>query len=784
MNDPDFQNFVQDYDFLLLTETWHSNVTNLSIDGYESFSCIRPKANKRAKRDSGGVIVYYRERYRKHLDLLSVNNNGILWFKLQKDFGDFENDIYLCVCYIPPEGSAVYRNQNSNLFEFDFFNALNDDIRKYNDLGTVYITGDLNSRTGTESDFVPDINLDRFVEVPENTDICSLPSRKNNDSYVNSFGLKLLNLCKESSISIVNGRLEEGKCKFHGFYRNRPVASTVDYIITSDAFKNISDCCVLDLTEHSDHCPVTFALKGANRTSSGKKDGNRSYEKISWDSSKRDSVIQTLTNKQGVLDELTNNLLSGNIDVNECVESFSKFVYDNSFEHCGKKYFSKKTRKVYKAEWFDENCRKAKCEFLNAKRMLLANNSSENKTAFLNCRSHFANTKRLAKSKFYNKEKTKSSNVSKNSPRKFWKYIKKFRKCNKTEIDADLNDFVGYFSDLSNTPHEQERTGNDQNLDSDSTENIEMLDQPFSIDEIKKTISTLKRNKSCDLDNNVADFFIDTKDFIYHFLCLIFDKIYDTGIYPDSWTKGIIVPIFKKGDPSEPSNYRGITLINIMGKIFSLTLRNRLNAWCEQENIFHDTQFGFRDNCATVDAVFLLHTVIQKVLSNNSKLWCAFIDYQRAFDTVIRESLWIRLVQSGISCKMLRMIRSLYETVKSCVRISSDMDFSSFFDVTLGLKQGEPLSPILFILCINDIVNHVYLDDMTDRDLELLSRYLIAFADDIVLFTTSPNSLQLQMDKIYRYSLKWDLKINVSKTKIFVFEKKKTGTHRRGFDRR
>ena len=85
---------------------------------------------------------------------------------------------------------------------------------------------------------------------------------------------------------------------------------------------------------------------------------------------------------------------------------------------------------------------------------------------------------------------------------------------------------------------------------------------------------------------------------------------------------GAIVPIFKKGDKSDPSNYRGITLVNVTSKIFSLLLRNRLNNWSETNNVFTDCQFGFRDGRSTTDAIFLLHSVIQKVLAKQSKLWC------------------------------------------------------------------------------------------------------------------------------------------------------------------
>jgi hypothetical protein len=148
----------------------------------------------------------------------------------------------------------------------------------------------------------------------------------------------------------------------------------------------------------------------------------------------------------------------------------------------------------------------------------------------------------------------------------------------------------------------------------------------------------MSRNKSADLDGNVADFFIDCKEFIAPFLAKIFNYLFDNCVYPESWTKGSIVPLFKKGDKSNPANYRGITLVNILAKIFSLTLRNRLNNWCENESILNECQFGFRNNRSTSDCIFILHSIIQKVLANNLKLYCAFVDYEKAFDTVIHDA--------------------------------------------------------------------------------------------------------------------------------------------------
>jgi len=233
-----------------------------------------------------------------------------------------------------------------------------------------------------------------------------------------------------------------------------------------------------------------------------------------------------------------------------------------------------------------------------------------------------------------------------------------------------------HFANISNVKEGQFNPSDNTDINNDHV-SVEELDCDITVDEVKKTIRSLSRYKACDYEKNVADFFIDACDFISPLLCSMFNNMFTNCVYPTSWSKGVKVPIYKKGDKSDPANYRGITLVNVTAKVFSLILRNRINKWCESNSVFYDGQFGFRDSHSTDDAVFLLHAIIQKVLDKKSKLWCVFVDYQRAFDSVNRDALWIKLVKSGISCMMTNMIKLNYNDVQSCVRLlsSSGIDY-------------------------------------------------------------------------------------------------------------
>ena len=89
----------------------------------------------------------------------------------------------------------------------------------------------------------------------------------------------------------------------------------------------------------------------------------------------------------------------------------------------------------------------------------------------------------------------------------------------------------------------------------------------------------LKLNKACGTDGVISEVFINCFDLVYPFLLELFNALYKSGVYPDQWSTGIIAPIFKKGNPEDTNNYRGITLTNIIAKIYSQVLNNRLIKW-------------------------------------------------------------------------------------------------------------------------------------------------------------------------------------------------------------
>ena len=117
--------------------------------------------------------------------------------------------------------------------------------------------------------------------------------------------------------------------------------------------------------------------------------------------------------------------------------------------------------------------------------------------------------------------------------------------------------------------------------------------------------------------------------------------------------------------------------------IFETTIAD----WAENNNTTSDAQFGFRSGRSTTDAVFVLHAVVQKVLNEKRRLFCAFVDFRKAFDSVYLNGLWFELFKLGINGKMLRIFKDMYNQVKACVRACNS--YSDFFECAIGLNKGR-----------------------------------------------------------------------------------------------
>ncbi len=163
------------------------------------------------------------------------------------------------------------------------------------------------------------------------------------------------------------------------------------------------------------------------------------------------------------------------------------------------------------------------------------------------------------------------------------------------------------------------------------------FNMPFTESEINKHLPKLKNGKCCGIDNILNEFIKHSPLEMTTPLVHYFNLILDSGIIPSDWTLGIIIPIFKKkGSINDPDNYHGITLLSCIGKFFTLLINTRHTKFMDDTNLMEEEQAGFRSQYPTLDHIFTLHCIIDLYTRKWKNLYCAFVDFRKAFDTVDR----------------------------------------------------------------------------------------------------------------------------------------------------
>ena len=357
--------------------------------------------------------------------------------------------------------------------------------------------------------------------------------------------------------------------------------------------------------------------------------------------------------------------------------------------------------------------------------------------------------------------------IGKNDPKSFWSIIDKMSKWGKTKTDP--SDIItplrwrDHFTKLLNNAKSESL-----NLTPEMGSTFEpVLDGRITLKEMHEALYELKSGKAPGPDGILLEYLRIFAETFEQTLLSLLNKIFSNHLYPSNWAVNFLKPIFKKGETDDTDNYRGLAIGSALAKLFSQILLRRLTKYVDEKKLLSPNQGGFLKGRSTSDHIFLLQTIIEKVVKKGrKKLFAAFIDFKKAYDTVDRNILIRRLKQLGINGIFLKNIASMYMKTKYSIKLNDG--HLGPIESNLGLKQGCPLSPMLFNLYIDD-VREIFENTCHPIDLQGLNLSHFLYADDLVLISLTEDGLQNSLEKLHNYSQQKGLTISMKKSKTIIF---------------
>ncbi|NRB81826.1 MAG: endonuclease/exonuclease/phosphatase family protein [Saccharospirillaceae bacterium] len=763
----DDQNFLQTiikHDIICLQEIRRS----IKVPGFRSF------CNLRQGEKHGGVGILYKNELSPGVQRIKNTIGDIIACKLKKSFFNVSSDIIIINAYVKPANTSSKTYDSDGQ---DTLKQLDNLVSKLREQGEVILCGDFNSRIATEPDYIEHDSTgnDNFVPLPDDYVPDNLTKRNSEDKKTNSYKRPFLELLINNHIHILNGRTL-GDLKGSKTCIQYGGSSVVDYFIASAAIKKyIRHMNVMPFTIYSDHKPIALNLKLGHENVLQCKNLN-DYDKAPLrykfdDTSKLNyQNIQCNPDLSNLSEDIMSKNYNTNSDdiykLNSDITSYMILVAEKSLtktKHAKNKFTNKKP-------WFNHNCRVGKRELNKASRIVTKFPDSEFlRNNYYRVKKTYKKLITTSKLNFFEKlnrdiEQGKVIN---------WKQFKRLKeqKSFKSQFDGhDMNKFEIFFENLyssKNSPIPEQRRDTlleeADKLNETAFSTDETLNKEITLDEVKCAVNSLKNGKSSSCDMICNEMIKNLLDNGIYLLAKLFNHCLDAGCYP--WNNSIITPLHKKGDREDPDNYRAIAVSSTIGKLFSTILLERFIKFRTSNCPDPPNQLGFTKGAQTYDHILTLNTITSKYKRKGKKVFAVYVDFKKAFDSVCREALFYKLAMSNIRGKFYNVLRHMYSHSTGQIKLSNHV--SNTFSVSNGTEQGHPLSPDLFKLYLHDLSPLLEFDDCPELLDKIISHLL--WADDLIILALNEETLQNQLTALNNFCTKWGLSINVSKTKLMVF---------------
>ena len=283
---------------------------------------------------------------------------------------------------------------------------------------------------------------------------------------------------------------------------------------------------------------------------------------------------------------------------------------------------------------------------------------------------------------------------------------------------------------------------------------------PIICEDIGNAISDLKDN-GCGLYKLSTKLLIKVKPTLCKILEYVFNLCVNNGYFPDELKIGCITPVFKKGDKLSVENYRPICSLSPISKIFERIIYDKMITFIDKNNIFSDTQFGFRRKMSTETALLKFMDYVHNGLASKHYVGTVFMDLSKAFDVMNHDILRQKLEHYGFRGLFLNFMMQFVQDRRYFVNINGLN--SDIRNVNIGVPQGSTLGPLLFLLYVNDM-----------RFSSSILKF-IQFADDTTILYNSPNfetlksTLETEGNKVIEWLIANKLLINLTKTQAMMF---------------